>query len=65
MVSKSYHIFVIYRSVLAPERDAINNDGVHGKQIISHIYQFLNLTEMPLLMMQDMVNKLYHIFMTY
>ena len=38
MVSKLYHIFITYRSVLKPERDAIIDDALQGKEIISQIY---------------------------
>ena len=68
MVSKSYHIFITYISVLEPGRDAIIDDAIHGKQVISDIYhidQLLSLTEMPSLIVQYMVSESYHLFITY
>ena len=37
-VSKLYHIFITYRAVLGPNRDAIVDDATNDEQIISHIY---------------------------
>ena len=60
IISHIYHIQVI------SDGDAITDDAIHGVQVVSHIYhQFLNLTEMALLMMQSMVSKSYHIFTMY